>query len=390
VAFAATVLFDGRLLAGVEQVADLREARAAHTITTLSGGEFLVAGGFADGTGRALATTEIFDASTRRFEPGARLAEARFGHTASQLPDGSVLLAGGWGATGSPTSSVERFDPVARVFRPAPLLRDARAGHIAVTLTDGRVLLAGGLGASGQQLTSAEVYDPATDRFSIAGPMAAPRENHAALRLADGQVLVTGGHSGRGRALRHHASAELFDPRKQRFLPVGDLLIARHKHDMVLLADGRVLVAGGSTAESERTTSTEIFDPATARFTHGPALSEARFKHAGTSFRLRDGTVLFLGGASASERVATSPLPNEQSRAIRPPGAESYAAAARAADGTILLAGGYGDGVQVTRRAWLIVEPTQIPVGAKIAPPASHPARSAESGSPRSYLSPAP
>lgn len=390
VALAAAALIACRPLAGFERVADLREPRAAHTITALGGGEFLVAGGFTDDAGRALATTEIFSATPRTFETAASLAEARFGHTASLLPDGSVLLAGGWGATGSPLSSVEQFDPAARIFRPAPPLREARAGHVAVTLADGRVLLAGGLGADGRQLASAEIYDPATGRFQATGPMDVPRENHSALRLADGRVLVTGGHIGRGHTLRQHASAELFDPSRQKFLPVGDLLIARNKHDMVLLADGRVLVTGGSTARTERTRSTEIFDPATARFTRGPDLSEARFKHAGTSFLLRDGSVLLLGGANASERLPLPPTPNAKFAAARLPGAESYAAAARADDGSILLAGGYGDGVQVTRRAWLIAAKFPPSSSATAAPLTRRVAHPAEPDSPRQQSSPVP
>jgi hypothetical protein len=72
--------------------------------------------------------------------------------------------------------------------------------------------------------------------------------------------------------------------------------IARGGHAAALLGDARVLVAGGWIGDHTFTPSTEIFDPATGRFTPGPRLPEAVFGLAATAFA--DGSVLLTGGES--------------------------------------------------------------------------------------------
>jgi hypothetical protein len=68
----------------------------------------------------------------------------------------------------------------------------------------GRVLVAGG----GRYSAGAELYDPATGRWTSTGSLRTRRLNHSATLLADGTVLVAGG-SNSSRRLR---SAELYDP----------------------------------------------------------------------------------------------------------------------------------------------------------------------------------
>jgi hypothetical protein len=66
----------------------------------------------------------------------------------------------------------------------------------------------------------------------------------------------------------------------------------------VVLADGRVLVAGGSTGSDfggRALTTTELYDPAADRWEPGPDLLEPRY--GGHALVLADGSVLILGGA---------------------------------------------------------------------------------------------
>lgn len=50
------------------------------------------------------------------------------------------------------------------------------------------------------------------------------------------------------------------------FRRVGDMRLRRHEHDGVLLADGQVLITGGSEERDDRGMydSSELFDPKTA------------------------------------------------------------------------------------------------------------------------------
>ena len=164
-----------------------------------------------------------------------------------------------------------------------------------VVLTDGRVLAAGGHDGS-RTLMSSEVYEPETGGWRATGAMRTARRNHAAVRMADGRVLVAGGtYSASFGAL---ASAEVYDPGTGRWTAVQDMSEARNDPAAVLLPDGRVLVAGGFDVDRHPVRSAELFDPATGRWTRTGAPVAAR-SGARTGVVLGNGQVLFVSGLQA-------------------------------------------------------------------------------------------
>lgn len=333
----------------VRYVATLRTARAAHTATTLPSGQVLMAGGMADAGGR-IATVELFDPASNTVQELSPLAERRAGHTATALGDGRVLIAGGY--DGTYLASLEAWDPSARQFRPAGALREARSGHTATLLRDGRVLFVGGVGPGWTFLRSAELYDPETGRSDLVDSMHVPRESHTATLLADGGVVVIGGHRGRRAGMTVHASAERFDPQTGRFEPAGTLATARHKHDAIRLADGRVLVVGGADrTDRVHYATTEIYDPAGRTFGPGPSMANRRYKIAGTSILLPGGDVLVTSGAPVAElldavRWTFREVPG------RFPAAYRFAAAALLHEGDVIIGGGYSDENRNTAGVW--------------------------------------
>jgi hypothetical protein len=123
--------------------------------------------------------------------------------------------------------------------------------------------------------------------------MRVARAAHTATLLADGRVLIAGGFQVEGQSL---ASAELFDPATNRFAPAGELVTPRVGHAAIRLRDGRVLLAGGWDGRT-RTNALEVFDPETGTFNAAGKLSTPLAEH--TLTLLADGRVLIASGLSA-------------------------------------------------------------------------------------------
>jgi hypothetical protein len=278
----------------------------------------------------------------------------RHSHTATLLPGGTVLITGGYDAAGEYLRSAEIYDPATNTFGSTGAMSSARTGHVAVPLRDGRVLLIGGVGEGWTFLSSAEIYDPATATFASTGSMRVPRGSHAAVPLADGRVLVVGGHQGRPASIQLYTSAEIYDAAAGRFSPAGDMSIRRHKHDAVLLRDGRVLITGGTDERDSRGvyTSTEVYDPRTGEFRPAGAMRLPRYKHRGTSVLLPDGRVLLAGGATQAEvydpRTDRFSLVDGEARL-----AGQFSAISPLADGRVVITGGYGNDLVPQSAAWL-------------------------------------
>lgn len=317
--------------------------RAAHTATPLPNGRVLVAGGFTSAASVDQGA-EMYDAAVGQFTRLPRMAALRHSHTATVLPGGKVLIAGGYAAGAEVTATAELFDPATNAFTATGSLIAARGGHIAVLLGNGKVLIAGGIGPGWTFLSSAEVYDPATGRFAPAGAMSVARESHVAVRLQDGRVFIVGGHRDRRANIKLYTSAEAYDPTTGRFDKMGDMRVRRHKHDAVLLRDGRVLITGGSDERDSDGAydSTELFDPATGRFSFGPSMKRTRYKHQGTSTLLPDGSVLIAGGSPQAETLD----PAARAFSIVAGTARmagQFSAVAPLPDGRVLITGGYGN-----------------------------------------------
>ena len=326
----------------------LQAARSFAPAIRLADGSVLTAGGW-NGFG--------FFSSAERWSPAAQawasagaIGQSAYGQVASILPDGRALFAGGtddmsyygFGDVYNPASNawtqttamahahafaagatlangdvlvISGYDGGASLLTPAVDIYSAAGGTwsagpglpggagrfamTATTLGDGTVLVAGGnSGApdSSAALTTALVYVPATG-WAAAVPMQVARFDHAAVLLADGRLLVAGGSNGAGAAL---ASAEIYDPTTGQWALTGNMLAARYGLTLSRLADGRVLAVGGySSATSPALASAEIYDPTTGVWSPTATLGEGRRYHSATV--LADGRVLVAGGHGVAQ-----------------------------------------------------------------------------------------
>src|SRR5438874_110327 len=78
---------------------------------------------------------------------------------------------------------------------------------------------------------------------------------------------------------------------------IDSLNTARFLHTATLLANGKVLVAGGLDNSFNATASAELYDPASGSWTATGSLNTARYEH--TATLLPNGTVLVAGGVIA-------------------------------------------------------------------------------------------
>lgn len=271
----------GNLIGGVEMAAG-----------TLADGSVLICGGRKTGN-RATAYAWIYREGSLS-ATAQPMGSIRWGHTLTPLGDGRVLVAGSAIPRDASCQTAELYDPPTRAFTATGAMNQARGYHTATLLKSGpamgQVLLAGGVNALGTALKSAELYDPKLGRFTpLPAVMQQPRARHTATVLADGRVLLVSG-----------LSAEVFDPGLMTFAATAGPKVSRSWHAAVLLSDGPVLIAGGYDSGQGPQALEEVWSPnGTMRYVGQMGDGDFDKSRFGPSLtRLPNGKVLAVGGSS--------------------------------------------------------------------------------------------
>lgn len=339
------------------------DPRESTGLVLLPDGRVLVAGGHAqtrrnpDGSRwRLIGTAEVYDPKSETWTLTGPLVEPRQGVSdLTVLANGKVLLAG----EHDTRRGAELYDPAAGTWSATGPLAVGRGMHTTTLLLDGRVLVAGGIdyGAEGEPIfASAEIYDPALGTWSTTGAMSGPRFKHRAVRLADGKVLVAGGTDIEPSNNHPLASAELYDPTTGTWSATGPLVQAREMPAIRLLHDGRVLIAGGAIGKFgsyEALATAEIYDPAAGVWTATGSMARDRTQF--PMVTLADGRALAIGGATVPRHSALLGVE------IFDPASGSWSECAPLAvarwnhrallmpDGSVLVVGGYNVSGQLTQ-----------------------------------------
>jgi hypothetical protein len=334
-------------------------ARFRHTATLLLDGRVLIAGGDGGGATPAGRGAELYDPATGRFVATGSLIRPRVGHSATRLASGQVLIVGGWFE-----KTAEIYDPSTGTFSLTGEMLAQQDWHVAAALANGKVLIAGNadaelydpatghfvpagryaprthdtlpypqfmvtatLLADGRVLLvgdePVQLYDPSSNTFSVTGSFGNAvgvygLELHSATLLGNGRVLIAGGMSEEVWPLGLVAAAELYDPATGAFKATSAMHAPRDSHAAVLLPDGKVLIAGGYSANCDdafrcggNVASAELYDPSSGTFTAAGNMSKPR---APTATLLKNGDVLITGGPDVQRRA----LPPKLFRALGP------------------------------------------------------------------------
>ncbi|GAB4032982.1 MAG: hypothetical protein Fur0012_12120 [Elusimicrobiota bacterium] len=184
----------------------LNITRSSHTLTVLSDGRLLVAGGYSN-TGAVLRSLEVYNPATNIWTNlGNLLSSPRGGHTANLIPKGpyagDVLICGGQTSAAAITNTCDIFITSTNAISPGPTMISQRFAHASAVMPSGKIFFSGGLNnlaiaVDTSYNSSQEIYDPVSNSFTPANSLMESRAFHNITTLNNGNILIIGGYNHR-------------------------------------------------------------------------------------------------------------------------------------------------------------------------------------------------
>ncbi len=297
-------------------------------------------------------SARLWDPATQAFTPVPLSVSQIFCSGHVQLSDGRVLVVGGHNGADYGIQDVNVFDPSSNSWSPAAFMSFARWYPGVNELPDGRVVAIAGDVSPVAVANTPEVYDPAANRWSTlssvntainydnypqsyvlpSGSVFVTDDQTGLSRLLNvasqswtnaptdpvtfgssamyrpGKILVSGGGPRYGGGLPSQTSAAVIDMTgaTPAWTMTSPMAYPRYNHNLVVLPDGTVMAAGGSTtvdiSAGSGSATPEIWNPQTGAWTAMATEQQPRMYHS-TAVLLPDGRVLVAGGGRISGAV---------------------------------------------------------------------------------------
>jgi hypothetical protein len=280
---------------------------------TLNDGRVLVAGGANANEGPSFSSTRLWDPVSERWDEGPLMLNARTYPFGVVLSDDRVLVGGGTFHDGVHTAqslaTVESWDPAGGTWVREASLPVPLGFASAVRLSDRTVLVIGSrdpVAWDPGQEPLAFVFEPNAGRWSaVESP--GPSWDAELLALDNGALLLSG-------------TARRFERVSGRWKAVQADRAFDHAQ-AVLLPSGQVLVAGGQAPEGPPDDSwpaldrVDLWDSVGGTWARADPLPEGH--QDGELVVLADGSVIYAGGSSAGNPTATPSCPSQAETSYR-------------------------------------------------------------------------
>jgi hypothetical protein len=262
-------------------------------LTFLADGRLLTAGGHSGTNNQGILASTIFNYVTNSWTTGASMVNGRWYPSNTTLPNGEVVT-----LSGGDTSQVTNLIP--EVYQANGQWRELTTASLYLPYYPRAfVTPAGGLYVAGPSYTTYFLDPTGTGHWTIGQPSHyGDRDYGSAVMYDAGKIFIVGGGG-------PTATAEVIDLNAGtgwRF--VDPMKVARRQSNATILADGKVLVTGGTNVTGFNNAPTldavlaaELWDPATEKWTTLAKMTHYRLYHS-TALLLPDGRVLSVGSGS--------------------------------------------------------------------------------------------
>jgi N-acetylneuraminic acid mutarotase len=287
--------------AGWGSVAPLPVGRSEFAAAVLDG-KIYVAGGFGAET-----SFDRYDPKADEWESLPNLPDAR-NHLAMAAHDGGIFVAGGHNhGSNSATDTFWRFDVAAKAWETLAPLPQGPRGALGAAALDGVIYTVGGSSGdlSGPATADVARYDVAGSTWEVVAPMPTARE-HLAVGAAVGRIAAIGGRNGGNEDPALLSATEVYDPATERWTTGSELPVPRAGFGVASYGNGVIVVGGerftddNGASDARAYAAVDAYDIENGTWTALPDLPQARH---GMAAAVIDGIFYAIGGSTVPGQV---------------------------------------------------------------------------------------